>query len=114
MLIFADGWSEGFDGTGRRWVLYLKGCNMRCRWCTNPEGMNTVPEMLFYPARGREPEQACPWGAVRKEAGQYHLERGICDMRGTKPGELPFEQLTRIDLAIRQKDCLLLNIARSG
>ncbi len=79
MLIFAHGWSEGFDGTGRRWVLYLKGCNMRCRWCTNPEGMNTGPEMLFYPGRGREPELACPLGAVRKEAGQHHLEREICD-----------------------------------
>jgi len=29
MTIFAQGWSEGFDGPGRRRVYYLKGCNFR-------------------------------------------------------------------------------------
>ena len=79
MQLFAKGWSDGFDGTGRRWVLYLKGCNLRCRWCTNPEGMSTWPEMLFYQGRGSEPEQACSRGAIQSDDGGCRLDRRICD-----------------------------------
>jgi len=65
MRLFADGWSEGYDGPGQRWVLYCKGCNLRCRWCANPEGLSARPEILFYPQRGEAPERACAHGAVQ-------------------------------------------------
>jgi pyruvate formate lyase activating enzyme len=79
MRLFSSGWSEGFDGPGRRWILYLKGCNLRCRWCTNPEGISAGPQVLFYPNRGREPEQACARRAIRSDAGGYRLDRRMCD-----------------------------------
>ncbi len=41
MLVFATGWSRGFDGPGRRWVVHLKGCNLQCCWCANPEGISS-------------------------------------------------------------------------
>ncbi|MCY2925786.1 MAG: glycyl-radical enzyme activating protein [Planctomycetota bacterium] len=65
MRIFATGWSDDVDGPGRRLVVYLKGCNFRCRWCANPEGMSAAPEMLFYPARSAFAQASCPRGAVR-------------------------------------------------
>lgn len=65
MRIFATGWSDDVDGPGRRLVVYLKGCNFRCRWCANPEGMAPSPEMLFYPSRSAFAEASCPHGAVR-------------------------------------------------
>lgn len=74
MLIFSTGWSEGYDGPGRRLVVYLKGCNFRCRWCGNPEGVSPDPEMLFYAGRTRHAESACPHGAVRGAA----LARDAC------------------------------------
>ncbi len=74
MRIFATGWSDDVDGPGRRLVVYLKGCNFRCRWCANPEGMNPSPEMLFYPGRSAFAEAACPYGAVRGA----HLDRDRC------------------------------------
>jgi len=65
MMVFSTGWSEGYDGPGRRLVVYLKGCNFQCRWCGNPEGMQSEPEMLYYPARTRHAAEACPYGAAR-------------------------------------------------
>lgn len=39
------------DGKGLRTVVYFKGCNMKCRWCHNPESWNKRPELLFYPEK---------------------------------------------------------------
>lgn len=35
------------DGKGVRTVVYLKGCNMHCKWCHNPEGISSKPQLLF-------------------------------------------------------------------
>ena len=74
MRIFARGWSDGFDGPGRRLVYYLKGCNLRCTWCGNPESIAAMPEMLFYPERSAFAAESCPHGAVRDEI----LDRRVC------------------------------------
>ena len=32
------------DGEGLRTVVFLKGCPLRCKWCSTPESQHTVPE----------------------------------------------------------------------
>ncbi|MBR5586337.1 MAG: glycyl-radical enzyme activating protein [Clostridia bacterium] len=35
------------DGPGVRTVVYFKGCNMRCKWCHNPESHSASPEISY-------------------------------------------------------------------
>ncbi len=32
------------DGPGIRVTFFMKGCNLSCRWCHNPEGISPLPE----------------------------------------------------------------------
>ena len=76
MRIFAQGWSDRKDGPGHRRIYYLKGCNLRCRWCASPESIAAQPELLFYPERavGETLDYLCPHGAIKERT----LDRSVC------------------------------------
>lgn len=39
-----------YDGPGIRTNVFFKGCNLRCRWCHNPESQKAVNELMFFPS----------------------------------------------------------------
>jgi len=61
------------DGPGLRTTVFLKGCPLRCLWCSNPESQKTAPQMLYFDelCTGCGACAAvCPAGAVSMSGGR--------------------------------------------
>lgn len=39
------------DGPGIRTTVFMKGCQLRCPWCHNPESIAPEPQILRYPEK---------------------------------------------------------------
>ena len=73
------------DGPGIRTNVFLKGCNLRCRWCSNPESQHPHPELAWNEGRCIGLDKCghcltnCPNGAIESgENGMPRLNREKC------------------------------------
>jgi pyruvate formate lyase activating enzyme len=76
---FQKGFNYSQDGRGNRLVLHLQGCNLRCPWCANPEGIAPQGTLMADPEWLTE--GCCPKGAVRDK----YLDRSGCAVCADKP-----------------------------
>ncbi len=73
------------DGPGIRTVVFLKGCPMRCKWCSNPESQQSYPELAYNPNKciGTDTcplcADICPSGALIQDSDKLiEIDRQIC------------------------------------
>jgi pyruvate formate lyase activating enzyme len=74
------------DGSGIRTLVFLKGCPLACRWCSNPESQSFAPELAYNAEKCigtdecGECRPVCASGAIGERGdGKVEIDRGLCD-----------------------------------
>jgi pyruvate formate lyase activating enzyme len=86
------------DGPGIRTIVFLKGCPLRCKWCSNPEGMDFVPVLSYNKNICRKCGRCtglCPRGALSLADTKERIviQRHLCNCCGDCAGACPADAL---------------------
>jgi pyruvate formate lyase activating enzyme len=75
------------DGPGIRTLVFLKGCPLRCPWCSNPESQRLEPELAYNEGNCIGTKECafcrdvCPSGAAKESgSGLVSIDRTLCDV----------------------------------
>jgi len=69
------------DGPGLRTTAFLKGCNLSCEWCHNPESISKLPAVLWHKTKCigcLSCIDVCKQGAISGGASGISIDNSRC------------------------------------
>lgn len=71
------------DGPGIRTTVFMKGCPLRCKWCSNPESQESYPEIMTADRKCikcAKCVECCPMGAITLDETGRRINREKCNL----------------------------------
>lgn len=102
------------DGPGMRTELFLKGCPLRCPWCSNPESQRLSPEVGVYRSKciGRRHCGACTDACPQPQILQFSagkaasINRTLCTNCLACSKECPADALKQWGIHMTIAECM--------
>jgi len=74
------------DGPGIRTLIYMKGCPLRCLWCSTPQTQKSSPDLLYIETNCKKSLHCvaeCPEKAIKfSDKENIEINRDLCNSCG--------------------------------
>jgi len=80
------------DGPGLRTTVFLKGCPLRCLWCSNPESQHVAPQLMVFEnlcTGCGHCAEVCPSDAVTSNGKTFNRDLSLCTNCGACVEQCP-------------------------
>lgn len=97
------------DGPGMRTTVFIKGCELKCPWCHNPETQSFKPDIFFKAEKCKSCgicQKVCPSDAIDLTSPDRRIIRRKCSLCLECVKNCPYKALEQIGLPVDEEKLL--------